>query len=44
MASNEEDAQAMATPSRDGETRTVEKLIGNPNLSRGAKKVDKGTK
>jgi len=44
MASNEEDAAAMATPSRDGETRTVEKLIGNRNLSRGAKKVDKPRK
>jgi len=44
MASNEEDAQAMATPSRDGETRTVEKLIGNRNLLRGAKKVDKPKK
>jgi len=44
MASNEEDARAMATPSRDGETRTVEKLIGNRNLSIGAKKVDKPRK
>ena len=44
MASNEEDARAMATPERDGDVRTVEKLIGNRNLSIGAKKVDKPKK
>jgi hypothetical protein len=44
MASSEEDAQEMATPERDGDVRTVEKLIGNRNLSIGAKKVDKPKK
>ena len=41
MASSEEDAQEMATPERDGDVRTVEKLIGNQNLSIGAKKINK---